>query len=133
MRTTREEMINLKKQATMRAAMSQATAAMNGDTSRRPTGETANEVSNAESTSAPTSGGQSDGPASTGGDNSLPRATWEQMEDIVQTIKTTFPLLILSMETLSDQFLNKFKPSSEDDIYRSMNAFIWSDALQVSL
>jgi transformation/transcription domain-associated protein len=59
-----------------------------------------------------------------------PRHAWEHVDEILQTLKTTFPLLILSLETMVDQIQHKFKPSPEEEVYRTICMLI-SDAIQV--
>ena len=59
-----------------------------------------------------------------------PRQAWEHVDEILQTLKTTFPLLILSLETMVDQIQHKFKPSPEEDVYRTICMLI-SEATQV--
>jgi transformation/transcription domain-associated protein len=59
-----------------------------------------------------------------------PRTTWETVEEIVQMLKTAFPLLSLSIETMIEQILAKFKPNAEEDIYRHVS-MLYADALQV--
>ena len=59
-----------------------------------------------------------------------PRQPWEHVDEILQTLKTTFPLLILSLETMVDQIQHKFKPSPEEEVYRTICMLI-SDAIQV--
>lgn len=63
-------------------------------------------------------------------DPSHPRAAWEHVDEILQTLKTTFPLLILSLETMVDQIQHKFKPSPDEEVYRSI-CMLLSDAVQV--
>jgi transformation/transcription domain-associated protein len=45
---------------------------------------------------------------------------WEHIDKILQTLKMTFPLLILSLKTMVDQIQHKFKPSPEEDVYRTI-------------
>ena len=54
------------------------------------------------------------------------------MQDILDNLKTAFPLLALSMEMVTDQFVNRFRPPPEEDIYRLVTNLL-NDALQVSL
>jgi len=61
---------------------------------------------------------------------SHPRQAWEHVDEILQTLKTTFPLLILSLETMVDQIQHKFKPAAEEDVYRHVSLLL-SDAVQV--
>lgn len=59
------------------------------------------------------------------------RQAWEYVDEIVQILKTAFPFLTLSMETMVDQILMKFKPTPEEDIYRHI-CMLLQDAMQVS-
>ncbi|KAF8184565.1 hypothetical protein K438DRAFT_1527635, partial [Mycena galopus ATCC 62051] len=58
-----------------------------------------------------------------------PRQAWDYVEEVVQLLKTAFPLLVLSLETIVDQVAGKFKSSSEEDTYRHL-CMLLSDALQ---
>ncbi|GAA6061309.1 hypothetical protein JCM10212_005423 [Sporobolomyces blumeae] len=42
----------------------------------------------------------------------------EYIEEIIIILKTAFPLLGLSMEMITDQFVGRFRPTPEEDIYR---------------
>ncbi|CAB4408939.1 unnamed protein product [Rhizophagus irregularis] len=53
-----------------------------------------------------------------GAQQQLPKQPWEHVEDIMSILKTSFPLLALSMETMVDQIQQRLKPSSDEDIYR---------------
>jgi transformation/transcription domain-associated protein len=55
---------------------------------------------------------------------------WEHVNEILQTLKTTFPLLILSLETMVDQIQHNFKPSPKEDIYHTICMLI-SKAIQI--
>ncbi|KAG5221804.1 Transcription-associated protein [Salix suchowensis] len=57
------------------------------------------------------------------------RQASEHLEEVVQILKTAFPLLILSMETVIDQFHAKFKLSPEEETYRHIGLFL-ADAMQ---
>jgi transformation/transcription domain-associated protein len=59
-----------------------------------------------------------------------PRQAWDHVDEILQTLKTGFPLLILSLETMVDQIQHKFKPTQEEEVYRSV-CMLLSDAVQV--
>ncbi|KAJ7614706.1 hypothetical protein DFH06DRAFT_1368074 [Mycena polygramma] len=50
-----------------------------------------------------------------------PRQAWDYVEEVVQLLKTVFPLLVLSLETIVDQVAGKFKSSSEEDTYRHLS------------
>lgn len=62
----------------------------------------------------------------------MPRQPWEYVEEVMNVLKTAFPLLALTMEKMVDQISVRAKPSSDEDIYRFFAALL-ADALQVSL
>lgn len=49
------------------------------------------------------------------------RQPWEYVEEIVAILKTAFPLLALTLETIQDQLKQRFKPSNEEDNYRILS------------
>lgn len=53
---------------------------------------------------------------------------WEYVEEIVSQLKTAFPLLALSMETMVDQISRNFKCPPDEDAYRLIVALL-NDAL----
>lgn len=57
------------------------------------------------------------------------RQAWEHVDEVVQILKTAFPLLILSMETMVDQILQRFKATPEEEIYRFI-CMLLQDAIQ---
>ena len=59
-----------------------------------------------------------------------PRLPWELVDEIMNSLKTQFPLLALTMEKMVDQISIRAKPSSDEDIYRFFAALL-ADALQV--
>lgn len=61
-----------------------------------------------------------------------PRQPWEYVDEVLQVLKTSFPLLILSLETMVDQIQHKFKLSSDEEIYRSI-CMLLQDAVQVCI
>lgn len=60
-----------------------------------------------------------------------PKQPWELVDEIMNMLKTAFPLLALTMEKMVDQISLRAKPSSDEDIYRFFAALL-ADALQVS-
>lgn len=58
--------------------------------------------------------------------------SWEYVEEVVNMLKTAFPLLILSMETTVDQISHRFKATQEEEIYRLI-CMLLQDAMQVML
>jgi transformation/transcription domain-associated protein len=112
------------------------------DPSRRPEEQTAkegNEGTNSIATSqgqgpnaaAPSvQNGQTPADAAAAVAASFPRQASELVDEVLQVLKTTFPLLILSLETMVDQIHQKFKPPPEEDIYRHI-CLLLSEAIQV--
>lgn len=54
----------------------------------------------------------------------------DHIEEITALLKTSFPLLTLSLESMVDQILYKLKPSMDEDIYRLIVALL-TDGVQV--
>jgi hypothetical protein len=52
----------------------------------------------------------------------FPRAAFEHTEEVMQVLKTAFPLLIQSLRAMTDQFHYKFRPSPEEDVYLRADA-----------
>ena len=61
----------------------------------------------------------------------IKRHSWEYVDEIMALLKTAFPLLALSMETMADQIINKLKPTMDEDIYRLIIALL-NDGIQVT-
>jgi transformation/transcription domain-associated protein len=88
------------------------------------------------STPTPSSGGNkppqapdgkpSQGQQQTGANQKKP--PWELTEEIMSVLKTAFPLLALSMETMVDQIQKHFKCPPDEDAYRLIVALL-NDAL----
>ncbi|TPX61909.1 hypothetical protein PhCBS80983_g00781 [Powellomyces hirtus] len=55
---------------------------------------------------------------------------WEHIEEINAVVKTAFPLLALSMETMLDQIMQRLKPTTDEDIYRLIVALL-NDGVQM--
>ncbi|MCJ1310684.1 hypothetical protein MMC25_004350 [Agyrium rufum] len=53
-----------------------------------------------------------------------PKKPWEHSEEIMSVLKTAFPLLALSMETLVDQVQKHFKCPPDEDAYRLIVALL---------
>lgn len=53
-----------------------------------------------------------------------PKKPWEHTEELMQTLKTAFPLLALSMETMVDQIQKYFKCPPDEDAYRLIVALL---------
>ncbi|KAJ1570141.1 hypothetical protein HK096_003231 [Nowakowskiella sp. JEL0078] len=52
------------------------------------------------------------------------RYAWDFVEDIMSLLKTAFPLLALSMESMSEQIYSKLKPTTDEDVYRLIVALL---------
>lgn len=76
--------------------------------------------------STPATGSDSKTPAQTGQGQKKP--PWELTEEIMSVLKTAFPLLALSMETMVDQIQKHFKCPPDEDAYRLIVALL-NDAL----
>ena len=61
-----------------------------------------------------------------------PRKPWEYAQDITDKLKTTFPLLAYSMESMVDQIQKHFKCPPDEDAYRLIIALL-NDGLNVGL
>jgi transformation/transcription domain-associated protein len=59
-----------------------------------------------------------------------PATPWESIEEIMSILKTAYPLLALTMETMVDQILARLKPTTDEDIYRLIVALL-NDGVQV--
>lgn len=57
------------------------------------------------------------------------RSPTEHVEEIMAILKTAYPLLALSMETMVDQILSRMKPSAQETVYRSVSA-LYADGYQ---
>lgn len=130
-RVAREEFSSVKKQhltAQMRqkeeeAKRAAAVAAAAAAASGQADGEAAN---GAAAEAAPATTEQPRAP--TGPDP--PRQPWELCEEIVNLLKTSFPLLSLTMEKMVDQITIRAKPSSDEDIYRFFAALLTDSITQ---
>ena len=59
-----------------------------------------------------------------------PKKPWEYSDEIMSVLKTAFPLLALSMETMVDQIQKNFKCPPDEDAYRLIVALL-NDGLSV--
>jgi transformation/transcription domain-associated protein len=106
------------------------------------TNGTVNEVTNgttSDAANAPSSDGPSANPPATNGTDGQPseaptaqaaqkKPPWEHTEEILAVLKTAFPLLALSMESMVDQIGKYFKCPPDEDAYRLITALL-NDAL----
>lgn len=107
-----------------RARQLQSQNAAAGNSGSQP--GTTDPSANANGAAAPNPEGQADGNGSP--KPPQPRQAWEHVDEVLNILKTAFPLLALTMESVAEQIQQRFKPSTEEDIYRLTNALL-NDAL----
>ena len=59
-----------------------------------------------------------------------PKQDHEYVDEVVAILKTAFLLLVLTLETMVDQFAQRFKATQEEELVRYFNALLM-EALQV--
>jgi transformation/transcription domain-associated protein len=148
LRTTREDMITLKKQAEVKEAREKAARAKQQQAQGSPAqkqGSPDGRPGSASGGPRPTSAsGETKTPAA-GTPNGVvkgegnaqgtpngtaaetprpPKKPWDQVEEISAILKTAFPLLALSMETMLDQIQKYFKCPPDEDAYRLIVALL---------
>ncbi|ODV87142.1 hypothetical protein CANARDRAFT_26566 [[Candida] arabinofermentans NRRL YB-2248] len=64
-----------------------------------------------------------------GGNSSSQRQPWQHVEEIMGILKTAYPLLALSLESLVDQIGQRFKSNNDGDAYRLVVA-LYNDGIQ---
>ncbi|WVQ95626.1 hypothetical protein IAU59_002724 [Kwoniella sp. CBS 9459] len=142
LRVSREDFVSIKKQqmqsraAAARRAEAQAKAAA---ANAAAAAETAGEVKSEENKDAKdeSNGNATDGQAGQAVANGAmappaaapPRQPWDHVDEIMNMLKTAFPLLALTMEKMVDQISIRAKPNSDEDIYRFFSALL-ADAMQ---
>ncbi|KAJ3410576.1 hypothetical protein HDV05_003644 [Chytridiales sp. JEL 0842] len=121
LRTTKEDYTIIKKQALIAAASAKPTD--NGS----PASGTPTDAATAGLSAVKDGSGKV---GSEGGPPQTPRRQpWEYVEEVMALLKTAFPLLALSMETMVDQMAQRLKPTTDEDIYRLIVALL-TDGLQ---
>lgn len=138
LRTTREEVLTTKR-LIPRPSVPQAQPIPARTSESSPTNTNGNDVPMADGTSSQASTVSTDSFQTAVTQNgqqfivdpsAVHRPTWDCVEELVQNLKTSFPLLILNLETLVDQIISRFKPTHEEDIYRHI-CMLLQDALSV--
>ncbi|KAH8105847.1 hypothetical protein BXZ70DRAFT_396929 [Cristinia sonorae] len=132
LRTTKEDMIILKRQQ----AAAAAAKANQADSMKRDQDVVMHDAADAKGNPDDANATNLASPsrpvndAGAGGDIQYPiRQSWEYIEEVVQILKTAFPLLIMSMETIVEQISSRLKPQVDEDIYRLM-CMLLQDAMQ---
>ena len=138
LRTSREDMHAVKKQQEQKEVREKAARAKQGHgspttkhsspDSRPPTangsgsrprtasGDIARIASDEPSATPKTESEQA--PANDTPEDMTPKKPWDYLEEIMSALKTAFPLLALSMETMVDQIQKHFKCPPDEDAYR---------------
>ena len=133
LRTTREDLISARRQA-------QATSRVqSGASSANEPDAVGNQNSKIDHDPSLRSGADTSTSSNTDGlkapENTVTfpgQRSWEYVDEVVNMLKTAFPLLILSMETTVDQISHRFKATQEEEIYRLI-CMLLQDAMQVRL
>jgi transformation/transcription domain-associated protein len=145
LRTTREDMSVLKKTHDLKEAKEKAARAKQsgqgspaqkqGSSDRPGSSASANRPTSANDEAKPAASGTPNGSAKAEGQGSPsangadatpapPRKPWDHVEEISAILKTAFPLLALSMETMLDQIQKNFKCPPDEDAYRLIVALL---------
>ncbi|KAK7720750.1 transcription-associated protein 1 [Botryosphaeria dothidea] len=69
-------------------------------------------------------GQKTEGGQTTPNEQQQPRKPWDYVEEVMAALKTAFPLLALSMETMSDGIAKHFKCPPDEDAYRLIVALL---------
>ncbi|KAF2021383.1 hypothetical protein BU24DRAFT_487816 [Aaosphaeria arxii CBS 175.79] len=149
LRTTREDMIVLKKNHELKEKKAEAArkqqqqqqqgqqgspAPKQGSPERPGSSASGNRPTSASGENKPAANGPvvkqegQQGTPQPGVDNAPPAPTvkkpWDHVEEISAILKTAFPLLALSMETMLDQIQKNFKCPPDEDAYRLIVALL---------
>ncbi|KAN0080763.1 hypothetical protein V8E54_003967 [Elaphomyces granulatus] len=135
LRTNREDMLGIKKQHDQKQEKlnrSKAQASPNGKTEAhigsRPGTSTGEGAHAANASAAQDANRLLNGQSRVTGDQESlkepPKKPWEYSEEIMSGLKTAFPLLALSMETMVDQIHKNFKCPPDEDAYRLIVALL---------
>lgn len=130
-------------EAQAKAAAANAAAAAEAAGENKPASEDNKEgvktEQNGDNASTPATNGDQQGQQSNGAPNGTmappaqapppPRQPWDHVDEIMNMLKTAFPLLALTMEKMVDQISLRAKPNSDEDIYRFFSALL-ADAMQ---
>ncbi|KAJ4293429.1 transcription-associated protein 1 [Kalmusia sp. IMI 367209] len=148
LRTTREDMATLKKSHEQKEAKEKALKAKQQQAQGSPaqkqsspdnrpgSSASANRPASASGENKPATNGSPNGTIKTEGNAQgtpngtttdpppAPKRPWDHVEEISAILKTAFPLLALSMETMLDQIQKNFKCPPDEDAYRLIVALL---------
>ena len=57
---------------------------------------------------------------------------WDYLDEVASVLKTAFPLLALSMETMVEQIVRNFRANPDEEAYRLINALLADSMLHIS-
>lgn len=127
LRATREDLLGKRKQQEARSASKQGAAAQSqekSESSSRPGTANGETTTNGDAKPKEEPNGDSkETPA-----KAVPKKPWEHANEVMDGLKTGFPLLALSMETMTDQLGKHFKCPPDEDAHRLIVALL-NDAL----
>lgn len=69
-------------------------------------------------------GEKGDNQSQSGSQSSAPRQPWEYLQELNNILKTAYPLLALSLESLVAQINERFKTSTDEDLFRLINVLL---------
>ncbi|KAL8736626.1 MAG: hypothetical protein Q9181_002303 [Wetmoreana brouardii] len=98
-------------------------AVPNGQTGSQQDGQVNSQANAADGVKAEGNGDIQPAPTQDG-EQQTPKKPWEHCEEIMSAVKTTFPLLALSMEMMADQIQKHFKCPADEDAYRLIVALL---------
>lgn len=146
LRTTREDLLAIKKQQeqkqldvnktkqqspNMKQGSPEKTPSARADSSSRPGTANGEVVPNGQSTPSNQPKGmkaEPNGDVTMGGTEQpaqpIKKPAWEYSEEIMSVLKTAFPFLALTMETMVDQIQKHFKCPPDEDAYRLIVALL---------
>ncbi|KIV86517.1 hypothetical protein, variant [Exophiala sideris] len=130
LRATREEFLTKKKQFEAQKRQQKAThdkveKAEGGSRPGTANGETPGEVaSSPKPKQEPNGESQTNGTAEAENKEEEPKKPWDYTDEIMAGLKTAFPLLALSMETMTDQLSKHFKCPPDEDAHRLIVALL---------
>ncbi|CAI6307238.1 unnamed protein product [Periconia digitata] len=147
LRTTREDMVVLKKSHEAKEAAKEKAAKAKAQQAQAQGQSAQGSPATKQGSPDVRPGSSGNQPASTNGDNKpavkvegtqqgtpngapadeappAPKRPWDHVEEISAILKTAFPLLALSMETMLDQIQKNFKCPPDEDAYRLIVALL---------
>ena len=143
LRTTRDELASLRQQENARAARAKAASPAAATPAPKAAGESSDvdrnpgssPQTNAQLSSVSNGENDSNGQQATvNGPPAHPplKVASDYAEELMTILKTAYPLLALTLETLVDQMLQKFRATAEEEVYRFI-CMLLQEAMNVSI